>query len=197
VILLRTALELAKMLQINKSEVIGVEGELSKIPGYITEVLSKKEEIKDIAKRYFNKKNYLYIGKGISLPTALEGALKFKEITYFHAEGMSSGLLKHGTISLIDDEMVTVAIVPSDGENRSRILSNVQEIKARGGLVIGVVSGKPVEQCDVSITAPACHELATPFVLTVVCQLLAYYTAVHHKRNVDRPRALAKSVTVE
>jgi glucosamine--fructose-6-phosphate aminotransferase (isomerizing) len=197
VILLRTALELSKILRIKESEVSSVESELSKVPAYIEEVLSKKGDIEKVSHRYFNKKNYIYIGKGISLPTALEGALKFKEITYFHAEGMSSGLLKHGTISLIDENMITIAIIPSDSDNRSRITNNVQEIKARGGLVIGVVSGKPVEQCDVNLTAPECHELVTPFVLTVVCQLLAYYTAVHHKRNVDRPRALAKSVTVE
>jgi glucosamine--fructose-6-phosphate aminotransferase (isomerizing) len=196
VILLRTALALAKTLNTDERELQAVEDELSKVPEYIEAVLESKDEVKEVAKRYFNVKNYLYIGKGISLPTALEGALKFKEITYFHAEGMSSGLLKHGTISLIDDDMVTVAIIPSNSKNRSRIISNVQEIKARGGLVIGVVSGEPVEQCDVSICAPECHELIAPFVLTVVCQLLAYYTAVHHNRNVDRPRALAKSVTV-
>ncbi len=196
-VLLRTAVSLAKMLGTDPEEVAIMESEFKRVPHYIETVLEDKEEIKKVAEEYFNKKNYLYIGKGISLPTALEGALKFKEITYFHAEGMSSGLLKHGTISLIDDDMITVAIIPSDGENRMRITSNVQEIKARGGLVIGVISGPPVEQCDVSLTAPECHELIAPFVLTVVCQLLAYYTAVHHKRNVDRPRALAKSVTVE
>jgi glucosamine--fructose-6-phosphate aminotransferase (isomerizing) len=197
VILLRTALALAKTEDGKNPEIAEVKRELSKVPQYIEEVLLKKKEIEEAARRYFKKKNYLYIGKGISLPTALEGALKFKEITYFHAEGMSSGLLKHGTISLIDDDMVTVAVIPSDSENRSRIVSNVQEIKARRGLVIGVVSGDPVEQCDANICAPVCHELVSPFVLTTVCQLLAYYTAIHHKRNVDRPRALAKSVTVE
>ena len=196
VVLLRTALALGKTLGVNESELASVEAELTNVPGYIESVFEKKDEIDKAAKQYFNRKNYLYIGKGISLPTALEGALKFKEITYFHAEGMSSGLLKHGTISLIDDDFVTVAIIPSNGENRSRIISNVQEIKAREGLVIGVVSGEPVEQCDISLTAPDCHELIAPFPLTVVCQLLAYFTAVHHNRNVDRPRALAKSVTV-
>jgi glucosamine--fructose-6-phosphate aminotransferase (isomerizing) len=198
VILLRTALDLAKQLSSAKDEVYMVEEGLMKAPEYIGWVLEKKgDEIKRVAEKHCNKKNYLYIGKGISLPTALEGALKFKEITYFHAEGMSSGLLKHGTISLIDDDMLTVAIIPSDGENRSRIVSNVQEIKARGGFVIGIVSGAPVPQCDISICAPRCHELIAPLVLTPICQLLAYYTAVHHNRNVDRPRALAKSVTVE
>ena len=196
VVLLRTALALGKMLKSNESELRAVEAELSNVPHLIEAVLAKKDEIDKASKEYFTRQNYLYIGKGISLPTALEGALKFKEITYFHAEGMSSGLLKHGTISLIDDNFVTVAIIPSNGENRSRIIGNVQEIKARGGMVIGVVSGDPVEQCDVSLCAPECHELIAPFPLTVVCQLLAYYTAVHHNRNVDRPRALAKSVTV-
>lgn len=196
-ILLRTALALSKIRGISENEVSQVEKELSRLPEYIKKVLENEQEIKEVAEKFCTKKNYLYIGKGISLPTALEGALKFKEITYFHAEGMSSGLLKHGTISLIDDEMITVAIIPSDSVNRTRIVSNVQEIKARGGLVIGVVAGKPVEQCDVNICAPACHELVIPFVLTPICQLLAYFTALHFGRNVDRPRALAKSVTVE
>jgi len=197
VVLLRTALCLAGKLGTSTSEARAVARDLEKVPAYIEEVLRREGEVKDVAERYLNKKNYLYIGKGISLPTALEGALKFKEITYFHAEGMSSGLLKHGTISLIDEDMVTIAIIPAGGENRSRIVSNVQEIRARGGVVIGVVSGEQVEQCSLSITAPRCHELVSPFVLTPICQLLAYYTAIHHNRNVDRPRALAKSVTVE
>ncbi|RMF90819.1 MAG: glutamine--fructose-6-phosphate transaminase (isomerizing) [Methanobacteriota archaeon] len=196
VILLRTALELAKLTGEGGGETGAVEKELAHVPRYMEEVLEKEEEIKRVAEKYCNKRNYLYIGKGISLPTALEGALKFKEITYFHAEGMSSGLLKHGTISLIDDDMITVAIIPGDGENRERITGNVQEIKARGGFVIAVVSGEPVPQCDINITAPKCHELISPFVLTPICQLLAYHTARHHGRNVDRPRALAKSVTV-
>ena len=195
-ILLRIAIKLSKVKRIDSDELRAVKKELTKIPGYIEKVLQKTDDIQKIAKKYFNKTNYIYIGKGISLPTALEGALKFKEITYFHAEGMSSGLLKHGTISLIDDNMITVAVIPSEGENRMRIINNVQEIKARNGLVICVVSGGSVEQCNVNISAPECHELVSPFVLAVVCQLLAYYTAIHHGRNVDRPRALAKSVTV-
>lgn len=195
-ILLRTALTLSKLLNAHQEETMAVEKELSNVPDMIKEVLANKEAVETAAKAYFNKKNYLYIGKGISLPTALEGALKFKEITYFHAEGMSSGLLKHGTISLIDDDMITVAIIPPEGGNRNKIAGNIQEIKARGGVVIGVVSGEPVEICDVNLMAPKCNELVAPFVQTVVCQLLAYYTAVNHDRNVDRPRALAKSVTV-
>ncbi len=157
VILLRTALALAEMLGVKSEDNRFVEEELSRVPALIEEVLKKKSDVKKAAQRYFNKKNYIYIGKGISLPTALEGALKFKEITYFHAEGMSSGLLKHGTISLIDEDMITVAIIPSDGENRSKIVSNVQEIKARNGFVVGIVSGEPVEQCDVNLCGPLFH----------------------------------------
>lgn len=194
VILLRTALSLAKS---QGRDVEAVERELLKAPKYVDEVIRQKEGIKTVAERYFDTPNYLYIGKGINLPSALEGALKFKEITYHHAEGMSGGLLKHGTISLIDERVRTVALIPAEGENKTRLISNIQEVKARGGVVIGIASGGPVEQCDASIVTPSCLELISPIVFAPVYQLLAYYTAVGLGRNVDRPRALAKSVTVE
>lgn len=214
-ILLRTALELAEKHSFRMNEgmsdtrtlasakrmlgrdVEKIRNELLESPAYVEEVLKLNEEIKRIAAKYFRVKNYIYIGKGINLPSALEGALKLKEITYNHAEGMSGGMLKHGTISLIDKGMNTVAIVPAKGENRTKIISNIQEVKARGGVVIGITSGKPVEQCDVNIVAPECDELVSPIVFAPIYQLLAYHTAVNLKRDVDKPRALAKSVTVE
>ncbi|MBI5253305.1 MAG: glutamine--fructose-6-phosphate transaminase (isomerizing) [Euryarchaeota archaeon] len=193
-ILMRTAIELAEMLG---RDVEKIKSELLETPARVEEVLRLNEEIKKVAVKYFRVKNYIYIGKGINLPSALEGALKLKEITYNHAEGMSGGMLKHGTISLIDRGMKTVAIVPAKGENRTKIISNVQEVKARGGVVIGITSGKPVEQCDVNIVAPECDELISPIVFAPIYQLLAYHTAANLKRDVDKPRALAKSVTVE
>jgi glucosamine--fructose-6-phosphate aminotransferase (isomerizing) len=193
-ILLRTALALAGLQGKAKRK---IEKELERAPEVIEETLKLNDEIKRIAKKYCTVGNYMYIGKGINTTSALEGALKFKEITYHHAEGMSGGLLKHGTISLIDDDMVTVAIVPASGENRLKIQSNIQEVKARGGVVIGITSGKPVEQCDANIVVPECSEELSPLVFAPAYQLLAYHTAVQLDRNVDKPRALAKSVTVE
>lgn len=214
-ILLRTAIALAEMHSFRMNEGISdtrtlasakrmqgknvekIKSELLRSPAYAEESLRLNEEIKRIAAKYFRVKNYIYIGKGINLPSALEGALKLKEITYNHAEGMSGGMLKHGTISLIDKGMNTVAIVPAKGENRTKIISNIQEVKARDGVVIGITSGKPVEQCDVNVVAPECDELISPIVFAPIYQLLAYHTAVNLKRDVDKPRALAKSVTVE
>ncbi|MEE8168867.1 MAG: glutamine--fructose-6-phosphate transaminase (isomerizing) [Candidatus Hydrothermarchaeales archaeon] len=201
IVLLRTALELAKMLASGKEkemeELSRVEEELLKCPDYVASVLEMKDEIKGMAEKYLNVRNYIYLGKGINLPSALEGALKFKEITYYHAEGMSGGLLKHGTISLIDESTHTIAIVPAEGENRSRMINNIHEVKARDGLVIGITSGEPVKECDASIVAPKFSEVVSPIVFAPIYQLLAYYTAAKLGRNIDKPRALAKSVTVE
>ncbi len=194
VILLRTALELGKHKGIDVSK---TEKELLKVPGYLEEVTMLQKKIAKISKRYLTVRNYIYIGGGINLPGALEGALKLKEITYYHAEGMSGGMLKHGTISLIDKDLRVIAIVPAAGKNRTRTKSNVQEVKARGGTVICITSGRPLEDCDASIVAPECDEVVSPLVFAPIYQLLAYYTAVNLGRNVDRPRALAKSVTVE
>lgn len=171
------------------------EKELLNIPDYISKVLDEKENISKIAKE-ITAKNYLFISKGINLANALEGALKFKEITYLHAEGMSSGFLKHGTISLIDENMDTVALIPpSKSELLSSVLSNVEEIKARNGKVIGI---SPVENnLEYLVKVPDVIEEVSPFVYAPVCQLLAYYKAVELKRDVDKPRGLAKSVTVE
>ncbi|MFQ5887237.1 MAG: glutamine--fructose-6-phosphate transaminase (isomerizing), partial [Candidatus Hydrothermarchaeales archaeon] len=198
IILLRVAIELAKLKEdIPEDQIEKLNGELQKVPENLKKVLEKDSEIKEIAQKYCGTGNYIYIGKGITIPTAMEGALKFKEITYNHAEGMSGGLLKHGTISLIDENMITIAIVPPKGENRSRIKSNIQEVKARGGMVIGVTCGEAVPECDTNIVAPMCSEIISPLFLSPVCQLLAYHTAVKLGRDVDKPRALAKSVTVE
>ncbi|WP_292461128.1 glutamine--fructose-6-phosphate transaminase (isomerizing) [Methanothermococcus sp.] len=188
---------------IEYGEVIGKDmsiyrKELENIPEYIKEVINEKERenIKNISKN-LAAKNYLFISKGINLPNALEGALKFKEITYLHAEGMSSGFLKHGTISLIDENMDTVALVPPSNSNLfNSIISNIEEIKARNGKVVGV-SPVNIDIVDYLIKIPDVMEEVSPFVYAPACQLLAYYKAVELGRDVDKPRGLAKSVTVE
>ncbi|NOZ58926.1 MAG: glutamine--fructose-6-phosphate transaminase (isomerizing) [Euryarchaeota archaeon] len=192
-LLLRTAIELARL---QEKEVEPLEEELRSLPAKLEKVLALEQEIRRVAEEQFDVSNYLFIGKGINYPTALEAALKLKEISYLHAEGMSSGLLKHGTISLIDENMHTVAFVPARGENRKRIVSNIQEVKAREGRIIAVASGSPVAS-DACLLVPECSEEFSPIVFAPVFQLLAYYVALKLGRNVDKPRALAKSVTVE
>ncbi|UXM84620.1 glutamine--fructose-6-phosphate transaminase (isomerizing) [Methanococcus aeolicus] len=172
--------------------------EMENIPNYIKEVIGEKERenIKHIAKN-LTASNYLFISKGVNLPNSLEGALKFKEITYLHAEGMSSGFLKHGTISLIDENMDTVVLIPpTKSELFKSVLANIEEIKARNGKIIGV---SPVESQNIEniIKVPDVMEEVSPFVYAPACQLLAYYKAVEMGRDVDKPRGLAKSVTVE
>ena len=172
------------------------EREIERIPEYIKGILNNRDTIKKVSES-LKAKNYLFISKGINLPNALEGALKFKEITYLHAEGMSSGFLKHGTISLIDENMDTVALVPPSSSNLFRsVVSNIEEIKARGGKVVAI-SPVEIEVVDHLIEIPDVLEEVSPFLYAPVCQLLAYYKAVELGRDVDKPRGLAKSVTVE
>ncbi len=193
-ILLRTAIELVRLQKKNTAK---LEKALLEVPKLTKKTLELNEEIKGVADNYFNASNYMYIGRGINIPSALEGALKLKEITYLHAEGMSAGLLKHGTISLIDENMNTVAIFPAEGENRVKMESNIQEVKARGGIIIGITSGSAMRSCNVNLVAPKCEEFVSPIIFAPIFQLLAYHVAVKKGRNVDKPRALAKSVTVE
>ncbi len=189
-ILLRLAIEVAKL---KGRDVSMLENEVEKLPAVAKEIIDNKEKIKYIAENHFDVENYLYIGRGLNVPTALEGALKMKEISYLHAEGMAAGFLKHGTISLIDDNMYTVAFIPKDDR---KILSNIEEIKARKGKIIAIAAGGTVH-ADVVIDVPAVDDIVSPIPFTVASQLLAYYVAAKLGNDVDRPRALAKSVTVE
>ena len=173
--------------------------DLDKIPGLIEKILGKSSEIKEIAKKYFRVYNFLFIGRNLNYPIALEGALKLKEISYIHAEGYASGEMKHGPIALVTDEVPTVAIAPKD-DVYSKVISNIQEIKARRGKIIAVATedDKDIKKhADDVIYIPKINELLTPLLTVVPLQLLAYHIADLRDCDIDKPRNLAKSVTVE
>ncbi|HEY7513759.1 MAG TPA: SIS domain-containing protein, partial [Vicinamibacteria bacterium] len=175
---------------------------LDQLPVLIEDALKGNDAVEDLAKRLYQKRDFLYLGRGINYPIALEGALKLKEISYVHAEGYPAGEMKHGPIALIDDQVPVVALCPR-GHVYEKMLSNVQEVKARGGRVIAVVSagdheaGRILDEGDAVLQVPVTEEIWSPLLLVVPLQLLAYHVAVNAGRDVDQPRNLAKSVTVE
>jgi glucosamine--fructose-6-phosphate aminotransferase (isomerizing) len=172
---------------------------LVSLPKYVEHILQREAEIVAIAKRYHTKRSFLYLGRGINYPVALEGALKLKEISYIHAEGYAAGEMKHGPIALIDKDMPVVFLVPRD-RLYEKTVSNLMEVKARNAPVIAFVSegerdlGKVA---DAVFTVPDVPALLSPILFTVALQLLAYHIAVLRGTDVDQPRNLAKSVTVE
>lgn len=174
--------------------------ELDQLPNKVQQVLdSTNEHVKEIAKNYIDATNFLYLGRGYNYPSALEGALKLKEISYIHAEGYPAAEMKHGPIALIDENMPIVIIAPKRG-HYDKIVSNVQEIKARKGQVIAVVNDgdeQVASMADHVIEIPDTSECFSPIIAAVPLQLLSYYIAVYRGANVDQPRNLAKSVTVE
>ncbi len=174
--------------------------ELDNIPKKVEEVLNSTHEyVKKIAHDFVNATNFLYLGRGFNFPAALEGALKLKEISYIHAEGYPAAEMKHGPIALIDENMPIVIIAPKKG-HYDKIVSNVQEIKARKGKVIAVVNygdEQVASMADYVIEIPDTSECFSPIVASIPLQILAYYIAVYRGANVDQPRNLAKSVTVE
>lgn len=174
--------------------------ELDAIPQKVQEVLDTTHEItKEIAKHFVDASNFLYLGRGYNFPAALEGALKLKEISYIHAEGYPAAEMKHGPIALIDENMPIVIIAPKQG-HYDKIVSNVQEIKARKGQVIALVNKGDTQVASVAdyvIEFPETSECFSPIIASVPLQLLSYYIAVYRGANVDQPRNLAKSVTVE
>ena len=184
---------------ISKSEFIAFLSALDQVPAKIETVLKTEEAIKKIAEVYKDATNFLYLGRGYNFPVALEGALKLKEISYIHAEGYPAAEMKHGPIALIDEHMPVVVIAPKRG-HYEKIVSNVQEIKARKGKIIAIVSKGDTDIADLAdhvVEIPDIHEALTPMVTTVPLQILSYYIAVMRGCNVDQPRNLAKSVTVE
>lgn len=173
--------------------------ELETIPQKVETILTQADAIKDISKLFTFASNFIFLGRGLNFPVALEGALKLKEISYIHAEGYPAAEMKHGPIALIDEDMPVVFIATKDS-SYEKVVSNIQEVKARKGRVIAVVSegDKQVkEMVDFAIEVPNTHEVLIPLLSCIPLQLLSYYIAVLRGRNVDQPRNLAKSVTVE
>ena len=184
---------------IDRDEYLKVVKGLSEIPVKIREVLQTNEKVADLARTFTYAHNFLYLGRGYSYPVALEGALKLKEISYIHAEGYPAAEMKHGPIALIDSDM-PVVVIATHNAMYEKVLSNIQEIKARQGRVIALVSkGDEVisKIADEVIELPDVQECLEPLVATIPLQLLAYHVAVCKGKNVDQPRNLAKSVTVE
>jgi len=172
---------------------------LQQLPEQVARLLEKDDEIKKLAEEYKDSRNFLYLGRGYNFPAALEGALKLKEISYIHAEGYPAAEMKHGPIALIDENMPVVVIAPRDAVY-DKVRSNIDEVKARGGCIIGVISEDDTELeqvVDHVIRIPRTHDALTPILASVPLQLLAYHIAVLRGTNVDQPRNLAKSVTVE
>lgn len=173
--------------------------EMSEIPHKVEEILTLSDEIKDISKLFTFAQNFIFLGRGLNFPVALEGALKLKEISYIHAEGYPAAEMKHGPIALIDEDMPVVFIATRDS-SYEKVVSNIQEVKARKGRVIAIVSEGDTEvrkMVDFAIEIPNTHEVLQPLLTVIPLQLLSYYIAVLRGRNVDQPRNLAKSVTVE
>ena len=169
------------------------------IPDKVEQVLKLNNRIERLSLIYTYARNFLYLGRGYSYPVALEGALKLKEISYIHAEGYPAAEMKHGPIALIDAEMPSVIIAPND-HLYEKIVSNVQQVKARGGNIIAIVTeGDTVIKniADHVLEVPEMPECLTPIITSVPLQLLSYYIAINKGKNVDMPRNLAKSVTVE
>ena len=184
---------------ITKSKYHEIINELELIPEKIEKILKKNDQIEKIAAKFKDATNFLYLGRGFNFPVALEGALKLKEISYIHAEGYPAAEMKHGPIALIDDEMPIVVIATKKG-NYDKVVSNIQEVKARGGRLIAIVTegDKTVKElADYCIEIPACLEQLTPLLTNIPLQLLSYHIALMRGCNVDMPRNLAKSVTVE
>ena len=173
---------------------------LARLPDQMADILERSSEVEQLADRFLGTThNALYLGRGVNFPVALEGALKLKEISYIHAEGYPAAEMKHGPIALIDENMPVVFIAPKDAVH-SKIVSNIEEVKARGGKVIALVNPGDAEierLADATFTIPETLDLLTPMLTSLPLQLLSYYVAVSRNCNVDQPRNLAKSVTVE
>ena len=173
--------------------------DLAALPNLVGQVLAADGSYEDLAQRYHRCTDFLYLGRGINYPVALEGALKLKEISYIHAEGYPAGEMKHGPIALIDEKVPVVAIVAQD-HVRDKMLSNVEQVKARGGVVIAVATADDMEareKADQVLSVPHLSPLLSPVLNVLPLQLLAYHLAVRRGCDVDQPRNLAKSVTVE
>ena len=173
--------------------------QLNEIPAKIERIFAMADAIRDLTERYVERENWLYLGRGVNYPVALEGALKLKEISYIHAEGLPAAEMKHGPIALVDHGMPVVVVAPHD-HTYEKVIANIEEVKGRGGSIIAIATEGDeylAQLADAVIYVPRTNPLLSPLVTTVPLQLMAYYAAVARGHNVDRPRNLAKSVTVE
>jgi glucosamine--fructose-6-phosphate aminotransferase (isomerizing) len=173
--------------------------QLLRLPDLVAQTLRLEPEVLQLAERLRDSRNALYLGRGVSYPVALEGALKLKEVSYVHAEGYPAAEMKHGPIALVDEEMPVLFVMPKD-ELSGKTLSNLQEVKARRGRIIAVttIDAEDIRSlADTVFRVPACGPLLSPLLTVIPLQLLAYHVAVLRGCDVDRPRNLAKSVTVE
>ncbi len=173
--------------------------DLVNLPSLVQETLGRSKQIEKIAKKYGHSRDFLYLGRGINYPIALEGALKLKELSYIHAEGYPAGEMKHGPIALIDEQLPVVVLLPGDAMY-PKTLSNLKEVEARGGRIIAITDAPTADLEEIAwevITVPKTNHLLTPILLTIPLQLLAYDIAIYRGTDVDQPRNLAKSVTVE
>ena len=193
------SLKLARLRALSMVDGKAIIEEMQALPAKIKDILDRAGEVEKIAEEFKNAQNFLYLGRGYSFPTALEGALKLKEISYIHAEGYPAAEMKHGPIALIDENMPVLFITPHDAVF-DKVVSNVQEVKARGGRVIAITTRDEAAlegKLDYEFRIPETKDMLSPVLASVPLQLLAYYIAVKRGANVDQPRNLAKSVTVE
>jgi glucosamine--fructose-6-phosphate aminotransferase (isomerizing) len=192
-------LMLARAKGMSKEDGRVLASELATLPAKVARVLENAENIKTIAEQFKNVQHVLYLGRGANFPVALEGALKLKEISYIHAEGYPAAEMKHGPIALIDENMPVVFVVPRDGIY-DKVVSNIQEVRARRGRIIAVANEDDREigqLAEYVIRVPRTYGFFGPILNVIPLQLLSYYVAVARGTNVDQPRNLAKSVTVE
>jgi glucosamine--fructose-6-phosphate aminotransferase (isomerizing) len=199
VVLTLISLLLGRMRNLSKIEGIQIARGIKELPEKVEKILEKADQIKEIAREFKYSRNFLYLGRGYNFPVALEGALKLKEISYIHAEGYPSAEMKHGPIALIDENMPVVFIAPKD-EIYDKVISNIEEVRSRKGRVIAIATENDetiTRYAERVIYIPDTLPMLTPILTVIPLQLLAYYIAVELGCNVDQPRNLAKSVTVE
>ncbi len=193
------ALYLGRLRHLSYGAGLRIIEQIRQLPDKVARALSCNDEVRRIAQKYHDCRNFLYLGRQYNFPVALEGALKLKEISYLHAEGYPAAEMKHGPIALVDEHTPSVFVIPQ-GLVYDKVMSNLEEIKARGGPVIAVMGEgdtRVAELADDVITVPAVDDFLQPIVTVVPLQLLAYHIAVLRGCDVDKPRNLAKSVTVE
>jgi glucosamine--fructose-6-phosphate aminotransferase (isomerizing) len=192
-------LQLARVRGMGEQQAKVLAAEIDSLPGKVEHILQHADEVRAIAEEFKHCRNFLYLGRGANFPVALEGALKLKEISYIHAEGYPAAEMKHGPIALIDENVPVVVVAPED-DLFEKTISNMQEVAARGGQIVLVSNAEPeMTGCKAAshIRMPTVHPFVAPLVYAVPMQLMAYHTAVFMGTDVDQPRNLAKSVTVE